>query len=54
MFLNILRISASNVLKMFLNIVVSTGQTVVILIPFVQTWYPDVTLPRKKFTEDNK
>ena len=29
MFLNILRISASNVLKMFLNIIVSIGCTVV-------------------------
>ena len=33
MFLNILRISASNVLKMFLNIIVSIG----CYFPFVQT-----------------
>ena len=48
MFLNILRISASNVLKMFLNIIVSTGHAVVILIPFVQTWYPEVVATKKE------
>ena len=34
MFLNILRISASNVLKMFLNVVVTIGCAVVIFLSY--------------------
>ena len=44
MFLNILRISASNVLKMFLNTIVSIGSAVVI---FIRTNQPEVQTNRK-------
>ena len=36
MFLNISRISASNVLEMFVNLIVSIGCAVVVFFPFVQ------------------